>query len=162
MIDALFVKFSAGDHVQRATAKRAQSMDMPEFFRVLVHLDILPTEKGLTSKMTKTEATEIFKKANKGAGSDEDFREMDRSEFYKAMRLVAAKLGFPVETDDDLNGLLTGFHQTSVAENLITDTATPRGLETETALYGKAYDDAMNQYIQVCGLGWGREGVCVH
>ena len=103
-VEELFVKFSAGDSA--AQGKRASTMDLNEFIKPLIYLGLLPAKGAAEGKLSKTEATALFKRAQKGAT---DAREMDGAAFRVVLRLVAEKcdLALPeAEGDEQLAVLL--------------------------------------------------------
>lgn len=104
-VEELFVKFSAGDSA--AQGKRASTMDLNEFIKTLIYLGLLPAKGAAEGKLSKTEATALFKRAQKGAA---DAREMDGAAFRVVLRLVAEKCGLALaeeaEGDEQLAVLL--------------------------------------------------------
>lgn len=60
---------------------------------MLVYLGVLPKDKDQPGKMSKTEATEVFKRAKVEIKSFKDPREMDAAECTAALRMVAGACG---------------------------------------------------------------------
>jgi len=93
----------ARKNVLKSLDHRAVSMDLSEWFHFLRVLKLLP------ARLTKEEATDLFRRANSKTSEDDDVNEMNFIEFKRALRFLAALLQLdwePVELAGRLAHLL--------------------------------------------------------
>lgn len=96
--------------VAGAVGKRSRTIDFKEYTLLLEHL-------GLYKKMTRFEAHQIFKKANRADDGDGDNAELVLGEFRQCMELIAQHVAEPVSVDILLHSIF-GLYATTHAREV--------------------------------------------